>query len=512
VLKITDEIEVASSHLEVTCLALSRRFGSILASSTSDGHIYIFSIGITDPLMVLQCVNGDGKVVALSFDVCEELLLAVYSSGEICVWNLESEEIVRQWRTKNVSLAATFHPSGVFVALLQASQIELWNLQNKSLIHVYPLSEKYKSSSTLLFSPDGLYLVCGATDNGKASALVFDLERGCIVHSLCDASDSNASVCALAFHPEEAILAIGSLSGKVTFWDFVTFQSLDSPAPQTLVSSKINQLSWSYDGSCLMAMVHNYIHIWKTRPSNSIQFVETLTIDGASKINQLSFGFDSYAIVTCCSGITITTWFFNLQSLGLCQTRTNKPSNESTTEKSNDPPTSEPEVVEDEALIAQLSNNKALYTLRNRLDHLKTLRATLAGKTSPSIWLALSKQASATRPELLGELLSGRIVEASLNINSATLGPNGLTQTTSEDLTLFLNLLKPNLKLMSESHQMAALTYLHQLVNDLANVCPEKFDGILEEVLKLSELNSGSVGQKAKVIAIQINGSLGNIE
>ena len=113
-------------------------------------------------------------------------------------------------------------------------------------------------------------------------------------------------------------------------------------------------------------------------------------------------------------------------------------------------------------------------------------------KSGPSIWQAISKQASATRPELIGELLCGRIVEVALNITPSTVGPNGLTATTGEELSQFLSLLKSNIRLMSDPHQLASLDYLHQLVNDLIDVCPEKFEPILEELEIISSPPSDS--------------------
>ena len=469
---------------------------------SSDGAVSVYNIGSTEPLLWLQTQEPLGKVLAMSFDDSEEQLCVVHETGEVCFWDLDSELLARTWKMKSGVLvsSAAVHPSGRILALQSPSQIELWDIRNHALANVYATEAlQVPHSAPLTFSPDGLHLVCG----GKGGALVFDLQSGLLAHTLCDPSDATASITALAFHPFEPLLITGSSSGKLTLFDFVNFSKLELRAHQNSPSAPISQLAWSFDGSCLMALSSEHLLLWNTRRTHAIQAVEMLAIDGPlPKTALASFGFESYAIVLTFDDKMLTTSYCNLQSLGLIQgsnipsisdTKTDKIISESTEPESTEP-------LEDEALFAQLTSSKNMYKLRNRLDHLKSLRATWSGKSAPSILASIQKQPSAVRPELLGELLCSRIIETSLNISPATVSPTGLSSPTNEDFGTFLLLLKQSLKHMSNHHQLAALNYISTLIPDLILVCPEKFDVIQEEISKLSEGPKTSVSVKAKEV------------
>jgi WD40 repeat protein len=475
-------------------MVLSRRYGSVLACGGTDGDVKIYTIGNEEPIMILKTVVATSAVQSLLFDSNEETLLVLYKTGQICVWDLESAELVRMWKVEG-AVAAAIHPFGICVAILSTSQIELWDLHRKCLIHLYPLTDKFKSASTICFSPDGLSLVCGASEGGKSSALVFDLERGSIAHALTNTNDSGAAVCTLAFHPTECFLATGSTSGKVTIYDFAKLSVVPCPEPPEPLQGRVQQLTWSPDGSSLMALVPGCVSIWNSSPMTSIQYYNSLSIPTQSEFDQIAFGFDSYALITSSTGNSVSTWYYNLNQIGLCVIPANKVTTETHSDK-GDENASLDDPGDDSSLMEQISNNKLLYTLRNRLDHLKTLRATWSGKTSTNIFAALSKQASATRPELLGELLAARIIENALNLGPSTVTSKGLTQQTGDDLNSFLVILNQSLKDMSEPHQMFALNYLQQLLQDLLSICPERFSIMQEELLKLGEIE-GPIGAKA---------------
>lgn len=482
---------------------------------SSDGVVCVYNIGSTEPLLWLQTQERLGKVLAISFSDSEEQLCVVHESGEVCIWDLDSELLARTWKMKSgveVSSAA-IHPSGRVLALASRSpaQIELWDVRNHALIISYPLSShNVPSSTSLSFSPDGLHLVCG----GTGGTLVFELERGSLIQTLSDPSDTASTVTALAFHPFEPLLVTGSSSGKLTMFDFTNFSNLELPSHQNSPSAPIAQVSWSSEGACLMALSSEHILLWNSRRTHAIQAVDVLAIDSPlAKSSMASFGFDSYAIVLMFDDKLLTTCYYNLQSLGLLQGSNVSPPSEEKSEKQSSPTSVQTdndsaEPVEDDTLFSQLMGSKNLYKLRNRLDHLKSLRATWSGKSAPSILASVSKQPSAVRAELLGELLSARIIEAALNISPATVSPTGLATPTNEDFGTFLLLLKQNIKHMTDHHQLAALNYLAQLIPDLAFVCLEKFDVIQDEVAKLAESSTSSlVAIKAKEVLVALSSS-----
>lgn len=503
-----DEFEVTGGNAEVSCLALSRRFGSVFVLGSSDGIVCVYNIGSTEPLLWLQTQEPLGKVLAISFDDSEEQLCVVHESGEVCIWDLDSELLARTWKIDKSVLsakatAATIHPSGRVLALASGSQIQLWDIRNHALAIVYPLTAEHNPTpASLLFSPDGLHLVCG----GRGGTLIFDLERGVLARTLSDPSDADGSITALSFHPFEPLLVTGSSSGKLALFDFTTFAPLDLPTHQNSPSAPIAQVSWSFDGACLMALSSEHLLLWNSRRTHAIQAAEMLAIDGPlARTALVSFGFDSYAIVLTFDDKLLSTCYYNLQSLGLLHHSASSPSSEAKREKQNlaSAPISEPEPIEpseNDTLFAQLMNSKNLYKLRNRLDHLKSLRATWSGKSAPSILISVSKQPSAVRAELLGELISARIIETALNISPATVSPTGLATQTNEDFGTFLLLLKQNLKNMTAHHQLAALNYIAQLIPDLSLVCPEKFDAIQDEVVRLSNEGTAPVSSKAKEV------------
>lgn len=537
----------------MTCLALSRRFGSVFAIGGSDGVVYIYNIGSTDPLLWLKTQKSLGKVVTLTFDDFEDQLCVVHESGEICVWDLETERLARNWHIKNASAVrkTAVHPFGGLLALLthqsgSSPQIELWDLRRQSLAHVYIVGDKISTEGSaessnfgfsLSFAPDGLSLVVGA----KGGAYVFDLSAGTLKHILRDDADSNTtSIGALAFHPLEPLLVTGSTSGKVTLFDYATFSKMEIPTHQRGMSnSAISQISWSEDGTTLMALSQDNLLLWNTRRTHAIQPVETLSLEhdtgrslssansgsqgienaskgafGSDSFRQCSYGFDSYAIVLTFekSSKSLTTWYYNLQKLGLMTSTTSStqisPTSPELSErkaeksKENESSNSEPEAIDEESIFSQLTSqsNKTLYTLRNRLDHLKSLRATLSGKSAPSLLAAIAKQPSAVRSELLGELISSRLIQSSLNISPATVGPQGLAPQTNEDFGSFLLLLKQCLKHMSEHHQLASLNYLETIIPDLSFVSPEKFEVIEDEIAKLATSPPSQVSSKAAEI------------
>lgn len=473
-------------------MGLSSRFGSILAVGNTENHVHVYAVGSVDPLLVLSGPTGAQNATRIFFDPTEEYLVVIYQSGHICVWDLVQEELVRAWVIQGSVLAAAMHPIGNVLALLRPRSIELWNVQLKTLIHNYVIPEsKYTAPSSILFTPDGLNLVCGASYEAKAAVLVFNLERGSLTHTLVDPSDTQAHVTSLAFHPNELLLATGSSSGKVALYEF----NLASLAPaQSHISpsaTAINQLLWPAPGSCLLALSSTQLTVWST-PSGAVQYVDALGFLEASQRN-ISFGFGHYAIiVSSTSGSTMATSFFNLQNFGLFMA----PFPPQTPEDTKESPLSassnqvEDPAIDDDSLISSWSDNMLVLKLRTRLDYLKSLRAAWSGKSNPSILSALSKQASAAKPELLSELMTYNIVESALNIDVSTVGSTGLSLQSSEELNHLVAALKATLKTLPESKQLAALDYLESIIPPLSTTYLDKF-ALLKEVLsKMAEADT----------------------
>jgi WD40 repeat protein len=162
--------------------------------------------------------------------------------------------------------ALAFHPDGKVLAITAASQVHLWDVSdpgNPGRIEA-SLAADIELISSLAFSPDGRLLVMGSCkqwqsqslfdeDCGLGEVLIWNVPEGAQPRPVGGGFEAHTgTVTALAFHPDQAMLATGSEDRTILLWDL---SNPLTPAamglPLTAHTGGVASLRFSPDGKIL---------------------------------------------------------------------------------------------------------------------------------------------------------------------------------------------------------------------------------------------------------------------
>ena len=174
----------------------------------------------------------------LRFSISESGLLTLHSSNTLFNGDVSSTDSI-------TSIA--FSPDGGTVATgMRNARLNLWDLQSTSNNHT--LTDQNGIISASIFSPDGTLLISASPED--QTILIRNVVSHSLIHSL---GVFRTRPNALAFSPDDKILASGSTNDLTTLWDVPSGSFIRSlPGNNGTFSGEISDVAFSPNGSLLV--------------------------------------------------------------------------------------------------------------------------------------------------------------------------------------------------------------------------------------------------------------------
>ncbi|KAF0042678.1 hypothetical protein F2P81_004015 [Scophthalmus maximus] len=224
-----EEFEAHSSS--VSCLALGKNSGRLLATGGEDCRVNIWAVSKANCIMSLT--GHKSPVECVQFNTSEEQVVAGSQSGSIRVWDLEAAK-------------------SVFVSQGHTQAVR-----------------------SLAFSPDGRWLASASDDS---TIKLWDLAQG---KTITEFKSHTAAVNIVQFHPNEYLLASGSCDRTIKLWDLEKFTMISSLEGDT---SPVRCAFFSPDGGCLFSGATDTLRVFGWEPDRCFDTVPV----GWGKVSDLA--------------------------------------------------------------------------------------------------------------------------------------------------------------------------------------------------------------------------------
>jgi WD40 repeat protein len=223
------------------------------------------SVKVWDPLDRISLVTIDAhqrEINWVLFSPDGDLLATSGEEGIVTVWNWrEREEITTINNAGRVPVRGAFSPDGAHLALGMDSTIDVWSLSDGERVRTLETG-RGGSSDTLMYSPDGRYLI-----NGGAipDMLVWDAQSGELVARLPGIGGNRTSA---VFSPDGDLLLVSVLDGPVTLWDMTSISDEAVVRADLQVgTNRVLYVDWTDDGFLMLFFdALGPIYVWGIGP------------------------------------------------------------------------------------------------------------------------------------------------------------------------------------------------------------------------------------------------------
>ncbi|KAM4593799.1 katanin p80 WD40 repeat-containing subunit B1 [Odontesthes bonariensis] len=272
--KISWRLQEFEAHSRtVSCLALAKSSGRLLATGGEDCRVNIWAVSKANCIMSLT--GHKNPVECLQFNMSEEQVVAGSQSGSIRVWDLEAAKSLHTLMGHKANITSlSFHPFTNFLASASMdTNIKLWDIRRRGCVF------KYKGHTqpvrSVAFSPDGKWLASAGED---CTVKLWDLNQG---KTITEFRAHTAAVNIVQFHPNEYLLASGSSDRRIKLWDLEKFTMIGSLEGD---ASPVRCILFSPDGSCLYNGATDSLRVFGWEPDRCFDVVPV----GWGKVSDLT--------------------------------------------------------------------------------------------------------------------------------------------------------------------------------------------------------------------------------
>jgi WD40 repeat protein len=281
--------------------------GKTLGGGSDDGEVRLWSTDAIQPIRTIPAVSDSGPIgpVALSPD---GRTLAVGNqdgegaSGEVQLWNvITGQSISTKLADPDDGVdSVAFSPDGKILASGDGSGVlELWNAATGQPIRRLPAGSTGPVLS-VAFSPDGKILASGGSENGEVQ--LWNTATWQKIGTL----SASSQVFAVAFSPNDKVLAAGKANGQAQLWKRATWSPDGVPLTTTIPEATVSAIAFS-PGSKTLAVTlgGSQVQLWNTatRHQNS-----TLTSSPSDRINTVTFSPDGIVLASGSENGQVQLW------------------------------------------------------------------------------------------------------------------------------------------------------------------------------------------------------------
>ncbi|XP_059927132.1 katanin p80 WD40 repeat-containing subunit B1 isoform X2 [Gadus macrocephalus] len=254
--------EFVAHSSNVSCLALGKSSGRLLATGGEDCKVNIWGVNKSNCIMSLTGHNN--PVECIQFNSSEEQVAAGSQSGSLRVWDLEAAKILRSLSGHKANITSLdFHPFGDYLASgSMDTNIKVWDVRRKGCVFTY--KSHSQAVRYLAFSPDGKWLASAGDDS---TIKLWDVTAGKIITEF---TAHTAAVNIIQFHPNEYLLASGSSDRTIKLWDLEKFKMIGSSDVET---GAVRCVLFHPDGGCLYSGASDSLRVYGWEPDRCFDVV-----------------------------------------------------------------------------------------------------------------------------------------------------------------------------------------------------------------------------------------------
>ena len=198
----------SGANYDVNCVSFSPDGKLIAAAMTR--YIKIWNVG--DGTLFAELPENESAIDTIAFNPNGNLVAFGDRKGNVCIWEISSNIILRRQIIGDWINAISYSPNGQQIAICSKNTVYVWETETYSLC--FPLIEHEDNVYSVSFSEDGKYIL---TSSGDKTAKIWDSQTGCLLKNL-EGGHSDAIECA-AFSSDGKKVLTGSNDNSVIIWD-----------------------------------------------------------------------------------------------------------------------------------------------------------------------------------------------------------------------------------------------------------------------------------------------------